>query len=113
MYSYSSINFTTRLLPTESHLYKKDKLQKFVDAIHEEDLNFLKLVQDIMTGDASRGKIVEAIEQNANELYQNNESALQLVSSEIWRMVQSFDNQVEDMKTQSMTIYYRVWQEPE
>ena len=113
MYRYYSVNLTTRILPYESHLHKKDKLQQHVDAIHEEDRNFLKLVQDIMTNDASTGKIVEAIEQNANEQYQKNEAALQLVSSEIWKMVQSFDDQTDDMKTQSMTIHYRVWEESE
>lgn len=111
MYRYNSFNLTTRILPTESHLDKKDKLQQHVDAIHEEDKNFLKIVQDVMAKDASTGKTVEAIEQNAKEQDQKNETALQLVSSEIWRMVQTFDDQVEDMKTQSMTIYYRVWQE--
>ena len=45
--------------------------------------------------------------------YQKNEAALQLVSSEISKMVQSFDDQTDDMKTQSMTIHYRVWEEPE
>lgn len=111
MYRYYSVNLTTRILPYESQLYKKDKLQKQVDAIHEEDRNFLKLVQDVMKDDASAGEIVEAIEQNANELYQKNEAALQLVSSEISKMVHSFDDQTDDMKTQSMTIYYRVWEE--
>lgn len=113
MYRYFSVNLTTRILPYESHLHKKDKLQLHVDAIHEEDRNFLKLVQDVMAKDASKGKIIEAIEQNANELYQKNEAATQLVSSEIWKMVQSFDVQTDDMKTQSMTIYYRVWEEQE
>lgn len=112
MYSYNSINLTTKILPAESHLNKKDKLQQHVDRILEEDQNFLKLVKDVMKDDASKGKVVEAIEQNANEQYQKNEAANELVSSEIWKMVQSFDDQTDDIKTQSMTIYYRVWQEP-
>lgn len=113
MYRYYSINLTTRILPYESHLHKKDKLQLYVDAIHEEDRKFLKLVQDIMADDASTGKIVEAIDQNAIEQYQKNEAAFQLVSSDISKMVQSFDDQTDDMKTQTMTIDYRVWEESE
>lgn len=111
MYRYYSVNVTARILPYESHLDKKEKLHQYVETIREEDRNFLKLVQDIMTGDASAGKIIEAIEQNANEQYQKNEAALQLVSSDISKMVHSFDDQTDDMKTQSMTIYYRVWEE--
>lgn len=111
MYRYYSVNLTARILPYESHLDKKDKLQQYVDAIREEDRKFLKLVQDIMADDASTGKIVEAIDQNAIEQHQKNEVALQLVSSDISKMVQSFDDQVDDMKTQSMTIDYRVWEE--
>jgi len=51
-------------------LYKNNKLQQHVDAIHEEDRTFLKFVEDFMANDASTGEIVEAIEQNANDHYQ-------------------------------------------
>ena len=95
-------------MPYESHMYKKDVLQQHVDEIHEIDRAFLKLVEDILAHDASTGKIVEAIEQNATEQFQKNAAAVHLVSSEITKMVQSFDDQTDDMKTQSMTIHYRV-----
>ena len=108
MYRYYSVNLTARILPYESHMHKKNLFQQHVDSIQNLDRNFLKLVQDVMKHDASTGKIVEAIEQNAVEQFQRNEAALHHVNSEISRMIQSFDDQTDDMKTQSMTIRFRV-----
>lgn len=106
-----SVSATTRILPYESHLDKTQQLNHHLDRIATLDQNFLTLVKTIIKNEGSEGKIVTAIIENAEEQLLENEVAINLAADDITRMVQTFDDQTDDMKTQSMTIYYEVDEE--
>lgn len=103
-----STSVVARILPYKSHLDKIPKLNHHLDGIAELDQDFLTLVKEIIKNDGSEGEIVTAIIENAEERLIENKHAVHLAKDDIVKMVRTFDDQTDDMKTQSMTIYYVV-----
>jgi hypothetical protein len=108
MSDYSSSYVTKQILASEDHTYKSTILKRYTNEIASLDQQFLKLVKDIIFEEDSRGKVITAIENKADEQFKKNTMLLETADTRITKIVQKFDEQVDDMKTQSMTIYYEI-----
>jgi hypothetical protein len=99
---------TQRILPEEDMAGKKTMLQDKTDEIAEHDQKFCKLAEKILVDEADgKGNIIQAIVEKAKDQLQQNQVLLQSIDEEFNRLIDSYDLQVDQMKIQDMTIYYK------
>lgn len=101
-----SITVTESLLPSEDFSHKKDILRKHVGNILEQDDQFYKLIDNVIVGEDQEGKIVDAIQNETRLLQMRNISIGLDVNYKINKLVTNFNEQVEEMKEQRLTITY-------
>jgi len=101
-----SITVTESLLPSEDFSHKKDTLRKHMENIMEQDDQFYKLIGNVSVGENQEGKIVDALQNETRLLQMRNISTGLDVNYKINKLVTNFNEQVEDMKEQRLTITY-------
>ncbi|BAC13246.1 hypothetical protein ACFQ4N_09825 [Oceanobacillus iheyensis] len=101
-----SITVTENILSNEDFSYKKDTLRKHVNNIQEQDDQFYKLIEDVIVGEDQKGKIVDSLQSESRLLQLHDVSIGLTLNYKINRVVTNFNEQVEDMKEQRLTITY-------
>lgn len=107
MPSDESITITEQILPTEDQLYRKQSFQSALDRIAEVDQQLQQLVIRFGSEGGSSGKTIEAMEEKASQQRTSHTVVLNDSETTIDQSIQRFDEQVDAMKTQNMTIYYK------
>ncbi|TDL30939.1 hypothetical protein E2R51_16585 [Jeotgalibacillus sp. S-D1] len=107
MPSDESISITEQILPTEDQLYRKQSFISALDRIAEVDQQLQQLVKRFGSEGGSSGKTIEAMEEKANQQRTSQNIILNSAESTIDQAIKRFDEQVDAMKTQNMTIYYK------
>nr|WP_318540369.1 hypothetical protein [Terribacillus saccharophilus] len=97
---------TEQLIPNEDYTYKKQTLRKLVEDIQSKDDEFYTLVNNIIVGEDQKGKIIEAMKKETNQRKDHSEELLKDVFEKINKAVNSFNEQVEEMKEQRLSITY-------
>ncbi|MBU5266816.1 hypothetical protein [Virgibacillus proomii] len=101
-----TITVTERIVASEDLTHKKQILRGYTDAIYQCDTAFLKLMDDIIVNEEQKGEIVEAMKEETKKLTTYNRNLLEHVDKRINKMVEGLDEQVDEMKKQSLTITY-------
>ena len=101
-----SITVTEELLPWEDFSYKKDTLRKYADHIGKCDTEFFSLINKIFIDEGQKGEIVDEMVLKTKQLEVWNTNLLFDVNFKIGQVVNRFDEQVDEMKQQQMTIIY-------
>lgn len=101
-----SIKVTEQLLPSEDFSYKKTSLRKHVEQIDRCDTDFFSLTNKIFIDEGQKGEIVDEMISKTSQLKVWNINLLQDVDAKIGQIVNRFDEQVEEMKKQRITITY-------
>jgi len=101
-----SITVTEELLPQEDYSYKKETLLKYANNISECNADFSALVNRIFIDGGEKGKIVDEMTTKTKQLEVWNTSLLLDVNYRIGQIVNRFEEQVDDMKSQQVTISY-------
>lgn len=102
-----SIKVTERLLPSEDFSYKKTSLRKHLEQIEGCDSDFFSLTNKIFIDEGQKGEIVDEMISKTSKLRVWNTNLLLDVHSKIGQIVNRFDEQVEEMKKQQITITYK------
>ncbi|RDW15838.1 hypothetical protein CWR48_19125 [Oceanobacillus arenosus] len=101
-----SITVMEKLLPWEDFSYKKDLLRKYADHIGRCDTEFFSLVNKIFIDEGEKGEIVDEMILKTKQLEVWNTNLLLDVNYKISQVVNRFDDQVDEMKQQRITITY-------
>ncbi|MEC5422972.1 hypothetical protein QGM71_05600 [Virgibacillus sp. C22-A2] len=101
-----SISVTEKLLPYEDFSYKKDLLRKYADYIGKCDKDFFSLVNNIFVDEEEKGEIVDEMILKTKQLEVWNTNLLMDVNFRIGQVVNRFNDQVDEMKQQRITITY-------
>lgn len=107
MPSDESIRYTRQIVDSEDHLYRKTLFQSSLDRIAAVDEQMQKLVKRFGSEGGSSGKTIEAMEEKADQQLINNKMVLGEAEDMVDKAVKAFDHQVDEMKTQTMTLYYQ------
>ncbi|WP_249869554.1 hypothetical protein [Oceanobacillus saliphilus] len=99
-----SISVTEKLLPYEDFSYKKDLLRKYADHIGKCDKNFFSLINNIFVDEGEKGEIVDEMILKTKQLEVWNTNLLMDVNFRIGQVVNRFNDQVDEMKQQRITI---------
>lgn len=101
-----SITVTEELLPWEDFSYKKDTLRKQADQIGRCDTEFFSLVNKIFIDEGQKGEIVDEMVLKTKQLEVWNTNLLLDVNFKIGQVVNRFDEQVDEMKKQRITMTF-------
>ncbi len=101
-----SITVTEELLSWEDFSYKKDTLRRHADQIASCDTEFFLLVNKIFIDEGQKGEIVDEMVLKTKQLEVWNTNLLLDVNLRIGQIVNRFDEQVDEMKQQRITITY-------
>lgn len=101
-----SMKVTEELLPREDFSDKKEALRKYVDRVSELDKDFSALVNSVFIGEGEKGEIVDQMLAKTKQMEIWNTNLLIDVDHSIGQIVNRFEEQVDDMKTQELTITY-------
>ncbi|MDG5473134.1 hypothetical protein P6709_15380 [Jeotgalibacillus sp. ET6] len=107
MATEESINVTHQIVDSEEHLYRKQYFQSSLDRIADVDEQVYKLIKKFGSEGGSKGKLIESMEEKADQQFIRNKAVLEEADDTIDQAIKSFDEQVDAMKTQNMTIYYK------
>ncbi|WP_249870808.1 hypothetical protein [Oceanobacillus saliphilus] len=101
-----TITVMEKLLPYEDFSYKKDLLRKYADHIGKCDKDFFSLVNNIFVDEGEKGEIVDEMILKTKQLEVWNTNLLMDVNFRIGQVVNRFNDQVDGMKEQQITITY-------
>ncbi|MBN8208898.1 hypothetical protein JI666_09090 [Bacillus sp. NTK071] len=101
-----SINFNTTIRPHEDHLYKTNVLQSIVEQIEDQDQKFKSLIRNVIVGEQQDGEWAESVEETTDKLTKRAMHMTSDLKDQIKHGVITFDQQVEKMKEQNVTITY-------
>ncbi|MEC2158700.1 hypothetical protein [Virgibacillus halodenitrificans] len=101
-----SITVRERILASEDFSHKKDTLMLYKNNLETLDKDFFTLVNGIIINEEQKGEVVEAMQQKTKTFRDKNENLLSQLDTEITRISNTLDDQIDDMKTQRMTITY-------
>lgn len=104
---HHSITVTEQLLDSEDFSDKKGVLKRYTEKINEYDTDFFKRVDDIIVNEDQKGEIVESMLEKTKSLKRQNLDLMEDVNQQINKTVTKLNEQVEEMKTQRLTIRYR------
>ncbi|QKY70146.1 hypothetical protein [Lentibacillus sp. CBA3610] len=104
---HHSITITEQLLDSEDFSDKKVTLKRHAENINECDTDFFKRVDDIIINEDQEGEIVESMLEETKKLQRQNLDLLEDVNRQINRTVTKLNEQIDDMKTQRLTIRYQ------
>ncbi|ASN06088.1 hypothetical protein [Virgibacillus necropolis] len=107
MGEYHSITVTERLLSSESFSDKKDTLQVYQEKLADLDKDFFNLINTVIVDKGESGEIVDAMLQKTHLLTIKNKNLIEQLEQQINMSVKAFEQQVEDIKEQSLTITYK------
>ncbi|MBT2216457.1 hypothetical protein F3157_16120 [Virgibacillus dakarensis] len=102
-----AITVTEKILDSEDLSDKKGILKKHTNRINDYDKAFFNLVDSIIVNEDQKGEIVEAMLEKTKKFKSHNQNLLEDVDQQINKTVTNLNEQVEDMKTQLLTIKYR------
>ncbi|WP_010531762.1 hypothetical protein [Lentibacillus jeotgali] len=102
-----SITVTEQLLDSEDFSDKKGILKRHTEKINECDTDFFKRVDSIIVNEEQKGEIVDSMLEETKKLKRQNFDLIEDVNQQITNTVTKFNEQVEEMKTQRLTIRYR------
>ncbi|GGB59303.1 hypothetical protein GCM10011409_40950 [Lentibacillus populi] len=102
-----AITVTEKILASEDLSDKKGILKKHTNRINDYDKAFFNLVDSIIVNEDQKGEIVEAMLEKTKKFKSHNLNLLEDVDQQINKTVNNLNEQVEDMKTQLLTIKYR------
>lgn len=100
-----SITVNERMLPSEDFSHKKDTLRKYAEEISECDADFFALIENVFLDE--KGEIVEEMITKTKQMQVWNNNLLMETNLSISQIVNSFDAQVDEMKTQKVTYAYK------
>jgi hypothetical protein len=101
-----TITISHRLLPKVDLISKRDPLKKHMDTIESIDQSLMTLASNIIVGENQQGEIAEAMLKETS-LYQTNcANLLEQLRHEMTRAVLTLDTQVDNMKTQPITLTF-------
>jgi uncharacterized protein Yka (UPF0111/DUF47 family) len=100
-----SITVNERILPPEDFSHKKDMLRKYAEEISECDADFFALVENVFIDE--KGEIVEEMITKTKQMQVWNNNLLMETNLRISQVVNRFETQVDDMKTQKVTYAYK------
>ncbi|WP_078579011.1 hypothetical protein [Salipaludibacillus agaradhaerens] len=102
-----TITISHRLLPKADLISKRDPLKKHMDTIESIDQSLMTLANNIIVGENQQGEIAETMLKETS-LYQTNcANLLEQIRHEITRAALSLDTQVDNMKTQPITLTFK------
>ena len=101
-----SITVKEDLLPWEDFSYKKKTLRIYADRIGECNTEFFSLVNKVFIDEGQKGEIVDEMILKTKQLEVWNTNLLLDVNIRIGQIVNRFDEQVDEMKQQRITITY-------
>ncbi|MCM3226136.1 hypothetical protein [Terribacillus saccharophilus] len=101
-----TFSVTEQLIPNQDYTDKKKQLRTHVDNMRADDDEFYVLVNNIIVGEDQKGKIIDAMKKETTARKDHDESIYADVISKISKSVNSFNEQVADMKKQRLSITY-------
>ncbi|KSU86660.1 MULTISPECIES: hypothetical protein [Bacillaceae] len=96
-----------RVSPQEDLTDRTQQFTELTDKIAAIDDALEKKIQKIVVEDDSKGKVINAIVEEAKEQKTKSIALLETVEEEIEKLVSSYNEQVDAIKSQSMMITYR------
>lgn len=105
MDNVKSITVNEKLLSREDFSHKKDTLRKYAEEISNCDADFFALTEKIFLDE--KGEIVEEMLTKTKQLQVWNNNLLMETNLRISQIVNRFDEQADEMKTQKVTYTYR------
>ncbi|UJW59211.1 hypothetical protein HXZ66_18235 [Bacillus sp. A116_S68] len=94
------------MLPKADLISKRDPIKKHMDTIESIDQSLMTLARNIIVGENQQGEIAEAMLKETS-LYQTNcANVLEQIRHDITRAALSLDTQIDDMKTQPITLTF-------
>ncbi|WP_085992900.1 hypothetical protein [Oceanobacillus senegalensis] len=106
MGDYHSITVTEQILESKDLTHKKAILLKYKNRLGELDQSLYNLVNNIIIGEDQKGEVVDAMWLETILYMFRNRGILSQLETRINGAVDELDTQVDDMKTQQMTITY-------
>ncbi|AUJ23634.1 hypothetical protein CAI16_15105 [Virgibacillus dokdonensis] len=106
MKDIESITVTEKIVASENLMHKKQILRKYTEEIFKIDKTFFNLMDDIIVNEDQKGEIVEAMKEETKKLTTYNRNLLEHIDKRMNKIVQRLDEQVDEIKSQRMTITY-------
>jgi hypothetical protein len=101
-----TFSVTEQLIPNQDYTDKKKQLRTHVDNMRADDDEFYALINNIIVGEDQKGKIIDAMKKETTARKDRDESIYTDVISKINKAVNSFNEQVADMKKQRLSVTY-------
>lgn len=101
-----TITVTEKVIASENLTHKKQILRKYTEEIFAIDKTFFNLMDDIIVNEDQKGEIVESMQEETKRITTYNRNLLDHIDKRILRIVRGLDEQVDEMKSQRMTITY-------
>ncbi len=103
----NSLTITEQLRPSDDLLYKKKILKRYIEEMVALDEDFYKLVDSVIVDEEQKGKVIDSMLEQTQQLKSENLRLLEDVDNQIMKLVNNLNEQVEDIKQQRMTLTYR------
>jgi ArsR family metal-binding transcriptional regulator len=97
---------TEQLIPNKDYSDKKKALKTPVDGIRENDERFYSYVNKIIINEEQKGKIIDAMKKETAERMNHDEELCEDINEKINKAVNTFNEQVADMKEQRISVTY-------
>lgn len=102
-----TLTIREKISKVEDFSYKKDILRKYIREIGESNLSFYALFHEVFLD--QEGKIIRELNYRTNQLFVQNNFHLSVTYKRANHIVDRFELQVDEMKTQRVTYTYRVY----
>ena len=97
---------TEQLIPNKDYSVKKKALTTPIDGIRENDERFYSYVNKIIISEDQKGKIIDAMKKETTSRMNHDEGLCEDVTRKINKAVNTFNEQVADMKEQRISVTY-------
>ncbi|WP_336883186.1 hypothetical protein [Priestia koreensis] len=98
--------FYDRILPKEDLTNKTKIFQAITDEMAKIDHSLEKKIEKISVEDGATGEFINAILEKAKEQTAQHLALLENIDEQMGKLISSYDQQVDSMKSQSMTFQY-------
>ncbi|OIK08819.1 hypothetical protein [Bacillus sp. MUM 13] len=95
-----------RILPKEDLTCKVKIFQALTDEMAKIDHTLEKKIENISVEDKATGEIIHAILEKSKEQMAQHLALLENIDDQMAKLISSYDQQVDSMKSQSMTFQY-------
>ncbi len=103
-----TVTFSARILPEVNHLDKINVLHQAIEQIESYDAQFNAAIEQVIVGEQQTGEWAKTMRETTDSLTKKANALTTDLKDQVQKSVVSFDRQVDDMKTQKITMNYSV-----